>query len=484
MTKRKAHARNSTMKITIVGSGYVGLVTGACFADCGHEVVCVDHDAAKIDLLNNGCVPIYEPGLAELLAMNRARGTISFTTETAPAVAGADAIFIAVGTPARGEEWDADLSYVYSAASRIAPAMRPGALVVLKSTVPVGTGDAIDRMFAVARPRGSFSVVSNPEFLREGTAIQDFMAPDRVVVGTEDAAARKVMLDIYAPLAGRNVPIVFTQRRTAELIKYASNSFLAAKITFINEMADLCERVDANIGELALGMGLDKRIGGSFLNAGPGYGGSCFPKDTLALLRTAKTFGVSLRLVEETVVANEARKRNIALSVASAVGGSVRGKRLAVLGLSFKPNTDDVRDSPAIYLVEALKTMGANVRAYDPVAMEKAAALVEDVEFCESPYACAKDAEAVVIVTDWDVFKSLDLHLLGASMKGDTLIDFRNIVRKEDAVANGLRLFSVGHAPPAAHDDQAGGLGVGEAAGRPADGSVFDRAEWRGVGNL
>jgi len=433
------------MKIAVIGTGYVGLVSGTCFAEWGHEVVCVDKNKQKILGLNQGKLPIYEPGLDQLVERNYAQGRLSFTSDLAGAVQDAAVVFIAVGTPSRTGHGDADLSFVYAAAKEIAPLLARDAVVVIKSTVPVGTGDAVEKIIAAQRPRGSFSVASNPEFLREGVAIRDFLRPDRVVIGIEDERARAVLTTLYkAPLDEVGAPIVVTQRRTSELIKYASNAFLATKITFINELADLCEQVGSNIGELALGMGLDKRIGSSFLNAGPGYGGSCFPKDTLALLRTAQDHGVALRIVEETVTANEARKRKMALKVMDAVGGDVEGKTIAVLGLTFKPDTDDMRDAPSVPLIETLQRFGATIRAHDPVGLENASRVLENVELLEDPYECARGADAVVIVTEWDSIRSLDLARLRQVMRSPVLVDLRNAFEAAGAEATGFRVTAIG----------------------------------------
>ncbi|MFC6488402.1 UDP-glucose dehydrogenase family protein [Nitratireductor sp. GCM10026969] len=433
------------MKIAIIGTGYVGLVSGTCFAEWGHEVACVDKNAEKIAGLNQGKLPIYEPGLDELVERNTVAGRLSFTTDLAEAVQDAAAVFIAVGTPSRAGHGDADLSFVYMVAKEIAPLLCDGAVVVVKSTVPVGTGDAVEKIISTVRRPGSFSVASNPEFLREGVAIRDFLEPDRVVIGVEDANARAVLMALYSgPLAEDESPIVVTQRRTSELIKYASNAFLATKITFINELADLCEQVGTNVSELALGMGLDKRIGTSFLNAGPGYGGSCFPKDTLALLRTAQDHGVALRIVEETVTANEARKRKMALKVLDAVGGDVDGMTIAVLGLTFKPDTDDMRDAPSVPLIETLQRFGATVRAHDPVGMENAAQILEDVALFEDPYECARGADAVVIVTEWESIRRINLKLLRQLVRSPALIDLRHTFEPGAAEACGFQLFAVG----------------------------------------
>lgn len=430
------------MKIAIVGTGYVGLVTGACLASWGHQVVCVDHDQAKIDGLLVGVMPIFEPGLATLVADGVATGCLSFSSRLAPSVFGAQVVLVAVGTPS-AEDGDADLSYLYAASRAVAEHLEDGAVVAIKSTVPVGTGDVVERIIRSSRPGLSFAVCSNPEFLREGSAIRDFLEPDRVVVGSDDARARSVMLELYEPVANA-APIVLMGRRTSELTKYAANSFLATKVTFINEMADLCEQVGANVSDLAYGMGLDARIGGSFLKPGPGYGGSCFPKDTLALVRTAQRAGVSLRIVEDSVAANDARKRSMALRVIGAAGGDVDGQTIAILGLSFKANTDDMRDAPALPLIRMLQDLGANIKAYDPIANSKAAEVLENVEFSDDAYSCASGAKVAVIVTDWDEFKKLDLERLSAAMNGDVLVDLRNIVRAEDATISGLKLVNIG----------------------------------------
>src|SRR5580704_10089297 len=378
------------MRVAMIGSGYVGLVSGACFADFGHVVTCVDKDASKIAALQRGEMPIFEPGLAELVADNVEAQRLAFTLDLAKAVGEADAVFIAVGTPSRRGDGHADLTYVYEAAREIALALDGFTVIVTKSTVPVGTGDEVERIVRETRPDAEFALVSNPEFLREGAAISDFKRPDRIVIGTEDAKAREVMTELYRPLFLNEPPMVMTARRTAELIKYAGNAFLATKITFINEIADLCEKVGANVQEVARGIGLDNRIGSKFLHAGPGYGGSCFPKDTLALIKTARDHASAMRIIETVVSVNEERKRAMARKVAAALGGQVRGKIVAVLGLTFKPNTDDMRDSPAIPIVTALQDMGAQVRAYDPIGMEQAKQVLTDVTFCEGPYACAE----------------------------------------------------------------------------------------------
>ncbi|KAB2665507.1 UDP-glucose/GDP-mannose dehydrogenase family protein [Brucella tritici] len=433
------------MKIAVIGTGYVGLVSGTCFAAWGHEVVCVDKDAQKIARLERGIVPIYEPGLDELVERNFAFGRLSFTTNLAEAVRGAELVFIAVGTPARAGHGDADLSFVYMAARELAPLIDDYSVVVVKSTVPVGTGDVVQKIIGSVRRPGTFSVASNPEFLREGVAIRDFLEPDRVVIGVEDERARSVLVALYAPpLEAGKTPIVITQRRTSELIKYAANAFLATKITFINELADLCEEVGSDVTELALGMGLDKRIGTSFLNAGPGYGGSCFPKDTIALLRTAQDHGVALRLVEETVTVNEARKRRMALKVLDALCGSVEGRTIAVLGLTFKPDTDDMRDAPSVPLIETLQRFGARIRAFDPAGMENARGLLSDVEFCDDPYECLNTADAAVVVTEWDSIRKLDLVRMKQVMQDAVLVDLRNVFSPAIAENQGFRISTIG----------------------------------------
>lgn len=438
------------MKIAVIGTGYVGLVSGTCFAAWGHDVVCVDKDAQKIAGLKRAILPIYEPGLDELVESNAAAGRLSFTCNLVEALKGAAIVLIAVGTPTRAGQGDADLSFVYMAARELAPHLEKGAVIVVKSTVPVGTGDVVEKIVGSIRLTGTFSVASNPEFLREGVAIRDFLEPDRVVVGVEDDHARKVLLALYRPpLEARGTPIVVTRRRTSELIKYAANAFLATKITFINELADLCEEVGSDVSELAVGMGLDKRIGASFLNAGPGYGGSCFPKDTLALLRTAQDHGVSLRLVEETVTANEARKRRMALKVIDALDGDIEGATIAVLGLTFKPDTDDMRDAPSVPLIETLQRFGARVRAYDPVGMDNARRILSDIEFCDDAYECVRDADAVVVVTEWDSIRGLDLARVKRAMRQAVLVDLRNAFPRSIAEDLGFRVSAIGRATSA-----------------------------------
>jgi len=433
------------MHITMIGSGYVGLVSGACFADFGHVVTCVDTDAGKIERLQRGEIPIYEPGLDELVATNARQGRLSFTTELAPAVKGADSVFIGVGTPSRRGDGHADLSYVFAAAKTIGEAL--GAkftVVVTKSTVPVGTGDEVERIIREIRPDADFAVVSNPEFLREGAAIEDFKRPDRVVIGTEDPRAREVMEEIYRPLSLNAPPLFFVSRRTSELTKYAANAFLATKITFINEIADLCEKVGADVQDVSRGIGLDKRIGPKFLHAGPGYGGSCFPKDTLALLKTGQDEGAPLRIVETVVAVNDARKRLMARKIMQAVGGSVRGKRIALLGLAFKPNTDDMRDAPSISIVASLVGDGATVHAYDPESMEQARPLMPDVIFHDDAYGAIEGAEALAIVTEWDAFRALDLDRVKTLMKSPIIVDMRNVYRPAEARKRGFAYVSVG----------------------------------------
>jgi len=434
------------MNITMIGSGYVGLVSGACFADFGHVVICVDTDAGKIDRLRRGEIPIYEPGLDELVATNARQGRLSFTTELGPAVRGADAVFIGVGTPSRRGDGHADLSYVYAAAKTIAEALEGFTVIVNKSTVPVGTGDEVERIIRELRPDADFAVVSNPEFLREGAAIEDFKRPDRVVIGTDDARAREVMSEIYRPLSLNQPPLHFVGRRTSELTKYAANAFLATKITFINEIADLCEKTGADVQDVARGIGLDKRIGNKFLHAGPGYGGSCFPKDTLALLKTGQDEGAPLRIVETVVAVNDARKRAMARKVIHALGGSVRGKRVALLGLAFKPNTDDMRDAPSLAIVASLAGDGAQVHAYDPESMEQARPLMPEVVFFDDAYAAIEGADALVIVTEWDAFRALDLDRIKKLLKTPVIVDLRNVYRPADVRKRGFTYLSVGRA--------------------------------------
>ncbi|MCJ2011814.1 UDP-glucose dehydrogenase family protein [Methylobacterium sp. J-076] len=434
------------MRIAMIGAGYVGLVSGACLADFGHDVVCIDRDPAKISALEAGRMPIYEPGLEALVNDNVRQGRLSFGTELREAVAGADAVFIAVGTPSRRGDGFADLSFVHDAARDIAAALSGYTVVVTKSTVPVGTGDEVERIIRETAPQAEFAVVSNPEFLREGAAIGDFKRPDRIVVGTEDPRAEAVMREVYRPLYLNASPILVTGRRTAELTKYAANAFLAVKITFINEMADLCEAVGADVQAVARGIGLDGRIGTKFLHAGPGYGGSCFPKDTLALAKTAQDHGMPLRIVETVVAVNDQRKRAMARKVIRACGGSVRGKTVALLGLTFKPDTDDMREAPSLAIAAGLQDAGARVRAYDPEGMEQARPLLPAVSFAEDAYSCAQEADALVIVTEWNAFRALDLKRLRASMRSPVLVDLRNIYDPAAALQHGFTYHGVGRA--------------------------------------
>lgn len=434
------------MKITMIGAGYVGLVSGTCFADFGHDVVCVDLDQSKIDALLSGVMPIYEPGLADLVAANVKAGRLSFTTDLKAGVAGADAVFIAVGTPSRRGDGHADLSYVYQATRDIAGAMTGPLVVVTKSTVPVGTGDEVERILRDLAPDAQVAVVSNPEFLREGAAINDFKRPDRIVIGTDNAWAEAVMRDIYRPLYLNQAPLLFTARRTAELIKYAANAFLATKITFINEMADLCEAVGADVQDVARGIGLDNRIGSKFLHAGPGYGGSCFPKDTLALLKTAEDHDVPSRIVEAVVQVNDSRKRAMGRKILHAMGGDARGKRVGLLGVTFKPNTDDMRDAPSLAIVQALQDAGVEVAAYDPEGMDAAKPLMPGVRFCDNPYSVAEGAHALALVTEWDAFRALDLARIAGLMAAPVFVDLRNVYQPDEVRRHGIAYSSVGRA--------------------------------------
>jgi UDPglucose 6-dehydrogenase len=431
------------MRIAMIGTGYVGLVSGACFADFGHEVCCIDKDEAKIEGLHQGKMPIWEPGLEALVTSNAERGRLTFTTDLTAGVKGAEAVFIAVGTPARRGDGHADLTFVFQAVRELAKVITPGTVVVTKSTVPVGTGDQIEQILREEGVTG-VSVASNPEFLREGAAIADFKHPDRIVVGAEDAHAQNVLKEIYRPLFLNRAPILFTGRRTAELTKYAANAFLAVKISFINEIADLCEAVDADVQDVARGIGLDNRIGAKFLHAGPGYGGSCFPKDTLALLQTADAAGIDQRIVRTTVEVNDDRKAAMADRVVRALGGDVNGRRIAVLGLAFKPNTDDMREAPSIPLINSLLERGAEVRAFDPVAHEQAEKILTGITFSPDAYAAAKDADALVIVTEWDEFRALDLDKLAGAMRGKVLVDLRNVYGRDEAEEAGLAYVGVG----------------------------------------
>ncbi len=438
------------MRITMIGSGYVGLVSGACFADFGHDVICVDKDDTKIAALQAGRMPIYEPGLEALVATNASAGRLTFTTDLAASVAGADAIFIAVGTPSRRGDGHADLSYVFAATEEIAAAVTGPTVVVTKSTVPVGTGDKVEAILREARPDIDIQVVSNPEFLREGAAIADFKRPDRIVIGSEDEGARKVMRGVYRPLYLNESPILFTSRRTSELIKYAANAFLATKITFINEMADLCEAVGANVQDVSRGIGLDNRIGAKFLHAGPGYGGSCFPKDTLALLKTAEDFESPVHVVEAVVKVNDSRKRAMgrkvihALTQGDGASDAAKGKTVALLGLTFKPNTDDMRDAPSLAIAQALHDAGVVVRAFDPEGMEAARRMMPDLVYCADAYEAATGADAVVIVTEWDAFRALDLRKLRTVMAASVVVDLRNVYRRDDVEGAGFAYTAVG----------------------------------------
>ena len=432
------------MRVAMIGTGYVGLVSGACFADFGHVVTCVDKDPSKIERLERGEIPIFEPGLDDLVASNVRDGRLSFALDGAEAIRAADAVFIAVGTPSRRGDGHADLSYVHAAAEEIADLIDGFTVVVTKSTVPVGTGDEIERIIRERRPDAQFAVVSNPEFLREGAAIEDFKRPDRVVVGTEDERAREVMRELYRPLNLNETPILFTGRRTSELIKYAANAFLAMKITFINEMADLCEKVGADVQQVARGIGLDNRIGAKFLHAGPGYGGSCFPKDTIALVRTAVDAGSPVRLIETTVEVNDARKKAMAGRVSKALDGDLSGKTVALLGLTFKPNTDDMRDAPSLDVAPALIAMGATVQAFDPEGMKEAAHLLDGVVFKDGPYDAVEGADVVVILTEWDQFRALDLDRVKLLLRQPVMVDLRNVYRPDDMRARGFRYASIG----------------------------------------
>ena len=445
------------MRIAMIGTGYVGLVSGACFSEFGVNVTCVDKDAGKIDRLARGEIPIYEPGLDQLVARNVAVGRLSFTTDMTAALKGAGAVFIAVGTPSRRGDGHADLSYVYGAAGEIAALLDGPTVVVTKSTVPVGTGDEVERIVREAASNATVSIVSNPEFLREGAAIEDFKHPDRIVVGADDERGREIMKEIYRPLYLNKAPLLFTSRRTAELIKYAANAFLATKITFINEIADLCEKVGAEVQDVARGIGLDGRIGPKFLHAGPGYGGSCFPKDTLALLKTAEDYHAPLRIVEAVVKVNDARKRAMGRKVVQALGAEARGKTVALLGLAFKPNTDDMRDAPSIAIAQALEDAGVKVRGYDPESMEQARPLMPGVELCSSPYEAATEADAVVLVTEWDALRALDLDRMAGAMRGRAFVDLRNIYPPEEVEEAGLSWYGIGRAPRDGGAPQPGG---------------------------
>lgn len=433
------------MRVTMIGSGYVGLVSGACFANFGHDVTCVDKDPTKINQLNKGIMPIFEPGLDHLVAENVQAGRLRFTVNAADAISASDAVFIGVGTPARHSDGHADLSYVYAAAEEIADLIEGFTVIVTKSTVPVGTGDEVEAIIRKRRPDAQFAVVSNPEFLREGAAIRDFQEPDRVVIGgADDPRARQIMQNLYRPLMAQETPILFTSRRTSELTKYAANAFLAMKITFINEIANLCERVEADVQEVSLGIGLDERIGKRFLQAGPGYGGSCFPKDTLALMRTAREAGAPVELIETTVRINDARKQAMAQKIVQAMGGDAQGKTIAVLGLTFKPNTDDMRDAPSLDIIPALQAEGARIRAFDPEGMREAQGHFRAVDYAESAEGAIEGADALVILTEWTVFKSLDLASVASKMRTPLVIDLRNMFSLAEMNGYGIRYFGVG----------------------------------------
>ena len=432
------------MRVAMIGTGYVGLVSGACFADFGHTVVCVDNDPAKIARLDRGEIPLFEPGLAELVERNVHEGRLSFAGDYAKALEGAEVVFIAVGTPSRAGSGAADLSNVHAAAATIARLIQAFTVIVVKSTVPVGAGSEIERIVRQHRPDGDFVVVSNPEFLREGAAIDDFKRPDRVVIGLDDERARPAMEELYRPLILNETPILFVDRRTAELIKYAANGFLAMKVTYINEIADLCEKVGADVQQVARGIGLDNRIGARFLHAGPGFGGSCFPKDTVALAQIGQAHDSPLHLIEATVAVNERRKRGMAARVIAACGGDVKGKTVAVLGLAFKPNTDDMRDAPSIPIIEELQKAGARIRAHDPASMDQARAVLSNVVYAESPYEAAEDADALVLVTEWDAYGVLDFSRLKRVMKTPVLVDLRNVHRGRDVARQGFRYYGVG----------------------------------------
>lgn len=438
------------MRMTIIGAGYVGLVSGACFADFGHDVTCVDLNAAKIESLRNGVIPIFEPGLENIVANNLKSGRLAFSTDVESSVGDAEVVFIAVGTPSRRGDGHADLSYVYQAARDIARSMKGYTVVVTKSTVPVGTGDEVARIIAETAPSADFSVVSNPEFLREGAAISDFKHPDRIVIGVDgDDRAREVMNQVYRPLYLNQAPLLFTTRRTSELIKYAANGFLAMKITFINEIADLCEKVGADVQQVARGIGLDNRIGSKFLHAGPGYGGSCFPKDTLALAKTGQDYESPLRLIETTISVNDLRKRAMARKVIRALGGNIRGKVVAILGLTFKPNTDDMREAPSLDIVQALQDAGAIIRAYDPEGMEAAQQMMKGVEFGSDAYSISTGADALVLVTEWEEFRALDLRRMKSLLRTPVIIDLRNIYAASDVSSLGFQYEGVGRSQPA-----------------------------------
>ena len=432
------------MHVTMIGTGYVGLVSGACFSEFGHNVTCVDKDVTKIEALHCGKIPIFEPGLDELVERNVNAGRLSFTTDLQQPVANADTVFIAVGTPSRRGDGHADLTYVFNAAREVADALDGYTVIVTKSTVPVGTGTEVFKVVRETSPGADFDVASNPEFLREGAAITDFMRPDRVIVGTDSERAKEVMGELYRSLFLNETPVMFTTRQTAELIKYAANAFLATKVTFINEIANLCEQVDANVQDVARGIGLDGRIGSKFLHAGPGYGGSCFPKDTLALLRTAENLGLPMDIVQATVNVNNRRKREMAQKIFDACGGSLEGKTVAILGLTFKPNTDDMRNSPSLDIIPALQAAGAKIRAYDPEGMDEARMMLDGIEYCDDAYDTLPNSDALVIITEWNVFRAMDMHRVKILLNSPVLVDMRNIYDPETMRELGFTYVSVG----------------------------------------
>ena len=447
------------MKIAILGAGYVGLVTGSCLADFGHRVICIDKDAQRVRSLKAGKIPIYEPGLATIVAANLEAGNLQFDTEVR-AVSDCDVVFIAVGTPTLRGGARADLTQVFQAADEIAAAIGDGTVVVCKSTVPVGTTRAVAARIRAVRPDLNFDVASNPEFLREGSAIEDFKRPDRIIVGVESDAAREALYEVYRPLSLNETPILFTGLETAELTKYAANAFLATKITFINEIADLCERVGANVQEVARGMGMDRRIGPKFLHAGAGYGGSCFPKDTLALVETGREAGATLSIVEAVIAANDARKAGWARRIASALGGSAKGRTIAILGLTFKPNTDDMRDAPSLAIIPALQALGASIRVHDPKGMPNARALIDGVVWCDAPLEAATGADVVVLTTEWETYRAMDLAGFKSAMRGNLFFDLRNVYKPWEVSRFGFRYFGVGlgdgnHAVPPSTDREA-----------------------------
>ena len=431
------------MKIAILGSGYVGLVSGACLSEFGHQVICIDTDQGKIAQLRAGDIPIYEPGLEDLVKRNVAGRRLSFSTEIAD-IAGAQAIFIAVGTPSRRGDGHADMTYVHAAAAQIAAALKDYAVIVTKSTVPVGTSRAVAEIVRKTNPKASFDIASNPEFLREGSAIEDFLRPDRVVIGVDGERAREVMRQVYRPLFLRDTPILFTRLETSELIKYSANAFLAMKITFINQIADLCEQVGADVQDVARGIGFDGRIGSKFLHPSPGFGGSCFPKDTRALIQTARDAGAPLSLIEATLESNEARKRRMAERILEALGSDPAGKAVAVLGLTFKPNTDDMREAASLAILPALIARGVQVRAHDPEGMAEARKQLPDLDYCEDPYQAMEGADALVILTEWNSYRSLDLDRVKSLLKAPVFIDLRNIYRPDEMAAAGFRYSSLG----------------------------------------